>query len=222
DATIIDESGSEMQIAPLDDQFNSASLLNRFLTNLAGPFNNLVFGIIVYIISAFLIGGPLSSGNKLGEIQAHSPAANAQLQPGDQILQVETKKVTNWDQLAQAIAQRAGKATTLTIRKADNKVQKITVKPKTVKNGKDTIGQIGIMPQRNHQFGPTLKYGFTSAFNSMGIIVNALKRMVSGGFNINQLGGPVAIYSQTSQVAAMGYKQVIIFIAWLSINLGIM
>ena len=88
DATIIDETGTEMQIAPVDVQFNSASLLNRFLTNLAGPFNNLVFGIIVYIISAFLIGGPLSSGNKLGEIQPHSPAAQVNLQAGDQIMQV--------------------------------------------------------------------------------------------------------------------------------------
>lgn len=222
DATIVDETGTEMQIAPQDVQFNSASLLNRFLTNFAGPFNNLIFGIIVYIISAFLIGGPLSSGNKLGEIQPNSPAAAVHLQAGDQITRVGNQKVNNWEQLAQEIAKRPKKATPLTVQKANHKIVQVTVHPKSVKNGKEVIGQIGIMPQRDHRFGPTLKSGFVSAFSSMGIIFNALKQMVTGGFNINQLGGPVAIYSQTSQVAAMGYKQVIVFIAWLSINLGIM
>lgn len=222
DATIIDETGTEMQIAPVDVQFNSASLLNRFLTNLAGPFNNLVFGIIVYIISAFLIGGPLSSGNKLGEIQPHSPAAQVNLQAGDQIMQVNKQKIKNWDQLARAIAKNPNKSTKLVVKKQNRQVQQVTLHPRAVKSGKETIGQIGIMPARDHNFWPTLKSGVDSAFGSMGIIFNALKQMVSGGFNINQLGGPVAIYSETSQVAAMGYKQVIVFIAWLSINLGIM
>lgn len=222
DATIIDETGTEMQIAPIDVQFNSASLLNRFLTNLAGPFNNLVFGIIVYIISAFLIGGPVSSGNKLGEIQPNSPAAQVHLQPGDQIIQVNKQKIKNWEQLAQVIAKNPDKLTKLVVRKQDHQVQHVILRPKAVKNGEKTIGQIGITPARDHHFLPILKSGINSAFSSMEIIFNALKQMVSGGFNINQLGGPVAIYSETSQVASMGYKQVIVFIAWLSINLGIM
>jgi len=78
------------------------------------------------------------------------------------------------------------------------------------------------MQARNAAVGPTLKYGLQSGFQTVGLIFQALKQMVTGGFNLNQLGGPVAIYSETSQVAAMGFKQVVVFIAWLSINLGIM
>lgn len=37
DATIIESDGTEMRIAPLDVQFQSAKLSQRILTNFAGP-----------------------------------------------------------------------------------------------------------------------------------------------------------------------------------------
>ena len=53
------------------------------------------------------------------------------------------------------------------------------------------------------------------------MIFSALKQMVTGGFNINQLSGPVGIYSASSQVSKMGLAAVVSFTAILSINLGI-
>lgn len=222
DAVLIDQSNNAMQIAPLDVQFNSASLWHRFLTNLAGPLNNIIFGMLVYILCAFILGGAPSNAAKLGTIQAHSPAAQAQLKSGDQIVKVATKPVNNWSQLVQAISQRPKQTTQLTIKTPQKQIKHVTLKPRAVKEGKQTIGQIGIMQARDHRLGPTLKYGVQSAVGAVATIVNALKKMVTGGFNINQLGGPVAIYSETSQVAAMGWQQVLLFIGWLSINLGIM
>ncbi|UQS83494.1 RIP metalloprotease RseP [Bombilactobacillus thymidiniphilus] len=222
DAIIIDETGAPMQIAPIDVQFNSASLKNRLVTNLAGPFNNIVFGILVYIFSAFLLGGAPVSTSQLGTIQANSPAEHAHLQSGDQIVQVGHHKIDNWDQLVTEIQKRPNQKTNLVVKNTKGQSRSVVITPKSVAENKQKIGQIGITQARNHDFGATLQYGFQSAFAAVATIVNALKNMVTGGFNINQLGGPVAIYSETSQVAAMGWKQVVLFVAWLSINLGIM
>jgi regulator of sigma E protease len=41
------------------------------------------------------------------------------------------------------------------------------------------------------------------------------------GFSLNDLGGPVAIYSYTSQAAKYGVVSVINLLAFLSLNLGI-
>lgn len=222
DATIVDESNNEMQIAPLDVQFNSASLWHRFITNLAGPMNNLLFGIIVFIISSFLMGGPVNNNNRLGEVVPHSIAAKSGLKSGDEIVKVGNQKTNNWNQLAQTISTKPGKKIKVIYKDKNNKPHQTTVTPKVVKQNGKKIGQIGIMPARKSDFGSELKYGFDTAFGSMGLIFNALKNMVTNGFNLNQLGGPVAIYSQTSQVAAMGFKEVVFFVGWLSINLGIM
>ena len=77
DATLIDETHTAMQIAPIDVQFNSASLWNRFLTNAAGPFNNLVFGVLLYVVSAFMLCGAPVNLPQLGAIAPNSPAAQA-------------------------------------------------------------------------------------------------------------------------------------------------
>lgn len=222
DATLIDETNTAMQIAPIDVQFNSASLWNRFLTNAAGPFNNLVFGVLLYVVSAFMLGGAPINRPQLGAIAPNSPAAQAHLQPNDQILAINQHKIATWDQMARTITKYPGQEITLQIKTPHQKVKQVKLTPKKVTNGSQKVGQIGVMQARNAAVGPTLKYGLQSGFQTVGLIFQALKQMVTGGFNLNQLGGPVAIYSETSQVAAMGFKQVVVFIAWLSINLGIM
>lgn len=53
DATIVESDGTEVQIAPVDVQFQSASLINRMLTNFAGPFNNFILAIVAFALFAF-------------------------------------------------------------------------------------------------------------------------------------------------------------------------
>ena len=53
------------------------------------------------------------------------------------------------------------------------------------------------------------------------MVFHALGKMVSGGFNINQLSGPVGIYSMTSKVASQGIINIILFTSMLSMNIGI-
>lgn len=45
--------------------------------------------------------------------------------------------------------------------------------------------------------------------------------MVSGHFSLNDLGGPVAIFATTSTAASEGVLGVLSFLAFLSLNLGI-
>ena len=57
EATVIEEDGTEVQIAPIDVQFQSASLQKRMMTNFAGPMNNFILAIIAFTIMAFMQGG---------------------------------------------------------------------------------------------------------------------------------------------------------------------
>ena len=54
DATIIESDGTEVRIAPLDVQFQSAKLSQRILTNFAGPMNNFILGFILFTLAVFL------------------------------------------------------------------------------------------------------------------------------------------------------------------------
>ena len=57
DATIVEEDGTEVRIAPLDVQYQNASIWGRLMTNFAGPMNNFILSIVVYSLLAFMQGG---------------------------------------------------------------------------------------------------------------------------------------------------------------------
>ncbi|WP_125768598.1 RIP metalloprotease RseP [Companilactobacillus furfuricola] len=221
DATIVEEDGTEVQIAPRDVQLQSVSVWKRMITNFAGPFNNFVLAIVLSILAAFMMsGGVLTNTNQLGEIQHNSVAQKAGLKQNDTITAVNGKKTDNWTELITAIQARPNKKTTLTVKSKDT-TKKVTVVPKSVKSGGETYGMIGVAAQLDNSVAAKLKYGFTSSFQTTQAIFTQLGKMLTGGFNINQLAGPVGIYSMTSQASHLGIVYVIQFMAMLSLNLGI-
>src|SRR5699024_9882604 len=57
DAMIIEEDGTQLRIAPRDVQFQSAKLHHRMMTNFAGPMNNFLLTILLFILLVFVRGG---------------------------------------------------------------------------------------------------------------------------------------------------------------------
>ncbi|MCH4008081.1 RIP metalloprotease RseP [Companilactobacillus sp.] len=221
DATIVEEDGTEVQIAPRDVQLQSVSVWKRMITNFAGPFNNFVLAIVCSTIAAFMMsGGVLTNTNQIGPVMHDSVAQKAGLKENDTITKVQGKKTTNWTELISAIQARPDKKTTLTV-KSGNKTKDVVVVPKSATSNGQKYGMIGVAAQRDNSVGAKLKYGFTSSFQTTEAIFGQLGKMLTGGFNINQLAGPVGIYSMTSEASSLGIVYVIQFMAMLSLNLGI-
>ncbi|TGD24126.1 RIP metalloprotease RseP [Companilactobacillus suantsaicola] len=218
DATIVEEDGTEVQIAPRDVQLQSVSVWKRMITNFAGPFNNFVLAVVAAILAAFMMNGVAT--NQLGHIEKNSVAQAAGLQVNDTILSVNGKKTGSWTALSTNIQNNPGKKTTLQV-KSGEKTRTVTLTPKTVKSQGQKYGLIGIMPKRDSSVIAKIKYGFSYSWGTTVMVFQALGKMVSGGFNINQLSGPVGIYSMTSQVASQGLINIILFTSMLSMNLGI-
>lgn len=222
DATIIESDGTEVQIAPVDVQFQSAKLWQRMLTNFAGPMNNFILAIITFAILAFMQGGVTSVTTKVQSTTANSVARQAGIKTGDEIIAVNGKKNTSAQSISLLIQDSPNKRVNLTV-KQGTQTRKLTVKPaaKTVSGNK--IGQIGVRwaTTTDTSLGAKLAYGFTGSWNITKQIFQVLGRMVTHGFSLNDLGGPVAIFATTSQAAKSGLRQVIYLLAVLSINLGI-
>lgn len=225
DAMIIEEDGTEIQVAPLDVQYQSVSIPKRMLTNFAGPFNNFILAIIAFGLVACLQGGvqiPTNS-NAVGTVLKDSVAAKAGIRSGDQIIAVENHRISNWQDLVQGLSDRGGKKTILEIRRNHQK-QKVTLTPKTVTQNGQKTGQIGITAKvkTEHSIGSILTFGFAQTWNVIVLVFSALGKMITHGFSLNDLGGPVAMYSMTAQAAHHGVITVINLMAFLSVNLGIM
>lgn len=222
DATVVEPDGTPVQVAPRDVQYQSVSVWKRMLTNVAGPFNNVLLAIAAFMLVAFLRGGAPQVTNAVGRVEPHSVAQKAGLRANDQILRVAGHKTTNWTELTRAIEQRGGQKTTFTVQR-NHRVWRVTLTPKVVKQNGKRLGQIGIMGKvvLNHHFFAMVGYGFTQTWMMTKALFGALCTMITHGFHLNDLGGPVAMFSYTEHAAKQGLISIVSLTAFLSINLAI-
>ena len=224
DAVIVQEDGTIHQIAPAHRQIQNASLLNRVLTNFGGPLNNFLLAIVAFAIFAFLQGGVPSAEPILGEIQEESPAAVAGLEKGDQILTIEDDVIKTWNEMVLTVQEHPEEALTFEVKKSDGQVveQEITPALHQTEDGTE-YGLIGVEVLMNDSFKDIIVFGFTETWAYMKVIVISISMLVTGRLSLDNLGGPIAIFSMTSEVTRMaGILGIINFIGFLSVNLGLM
>ena len=221
-ATIIESDGTEVVVAPIERQFNSASLWNRIKTNAAGPMNNFILSIIIFIIVGFMQGGVPSNDPVVGQVSDQSAAHEAGLQTSDKIISIDGVDIHSWDEMTSIVRSSADKTLSMTIQR-NGDTKNISITPKSVEgqNG-SKIGQLGVSRTLDNSILSILGYGFTQTITVVVMVLSALGSIFTKGFNLNQLGGPVAIYSLTSQVAKNGLIDLLSFMGMISANLGVM
>lgn len=220
DATLIESDGTKIRIAPRDVQFQSAKLSRRMLTNFAGPMNNFILTFILCAILIVLQGGVGDpSTSKLGSILPDSPAQAAGLKQGDRILSLDGKKVADWNDLVSVIQAHPKEKLTVTYERKGKKYQ-TTLTPDAVDSGTQKVGQIGVNMAQKSGIGVAIIGAFQLSVDMATQIFKALGSMIVHP-DIDKLGGPVAIYQQSSIVASQGLKTILYFMALISINIGI-
>lgn len=220
DATIIEADGTEIRIAPRDVQFQSAKLWQRMLTNFAGPMNNFILAIFLFIVLAFMQGGiQVTNTNQIGAVLPDGAAEVAGLKENDHILSINDKKITSWTDLTSQITANPGKKLNFEVQR-DGKVQDIEVTPKSVESNGQKVGQLGIQAPMKTGFIDKIVGGTKQAFSSSLEIFKALGSLFTG-FSLNKLGGPVMMFQLSSEAASQGMMTVIGLMAMLSMNLGI-
>ena len=217
DATIIEQNGTELLIAPRDTQFQEVSVGKKLATNFAGPFMNILLGFIVFII--WSLAAPGAPTTTVGSTIANQPAQVAGIKANDQIIAINDKKISNFNQIASELAKSKGKTVEVTV-KRENKVKDFSVKPKARKIDGQRIYQLGFYGKPDNSLGAKLKRGWDTSISTTGLIFNAVGNLFRH-FSLNKLSGPVGIYSQTVQVSNMGFTYLLAFLAMISINLGI-
>ncbi|MGQ7366570.1 RIP metalloprotease RseP [Streptococcus suis] len=220
DATIVEEDGTEVRIAPLDVQYQNATVWGKLITNFAGPMNNFILGIFVFIMLIFAQGGVADPTSNAVSITDGGALQAVGLVTGDKILSVNGQATDTYTEIATIISQTASEASTAPsfdlVVEHEGTEKSLTVTAEKV----DDSYRIGISPILKTGFLDKIIGGFQQAGATAVIVVTALKNLIAN-FDVKQLGGPVAIYSVSNQAAANGWFSVFNLMAMLSINIGI-
>jgi len=225
--------GMEEQIAPLERMFSSHSWGKKFWTLFAGPLMNFFLAAVIFIGLAFYTGVPVNNDDaKLGVVADNSPAQTAGLKVGDTITEVNGQSISTWTGFVEKIKESNGQELTLKVNR-DGSIQEVKVTPKEEvtknKKGEDVktykVG-IGKYQETKKGFVDSIKYGLQETLHYGTLIftaiINLFVSLFTGGFSLNQLGGPVAIYEMSSSAAKSGLVTTLQWTGILSVNLGLM
>ena len=219
DATVVEADGTEVRIAPLDVQYQNATIWGKLITNFAGPMNNFILGVVVFWILIFMQGGVRDVDTNQFHIMPQGALAKVGVPETAQITKIGSHEVSNWESLIQAVeAETKDKtAPTLDVTISENGSDKqVTVSPE------ESQGRylLGVQPGIKSDFVSMFVGGFTTAADSALRILSALKNLIFQP-DLNKLGGPVAIFKASSDAAKNGIENVLYFLAMISINIGI-
>ena len=219
DATVVEADGTEVRIAPLDVQYQNATIWGKLITNFAGPMNNFILGVVVFWILIFMQGGVRDVDTNQFHILPQGALAKVGVPETAQITKIGSHEVSNWESLIQAVESETKDKTapTLDVTIFENGSDKqVTVTPE------ESQGRylLGVQPGIKSDFVSMFVGGFTTAADSALRILSALKNLIFQP-DLNKLGGPVAIFKASSDAAKNGIENVLYFLAIISINIGI-
>ena len=219
DATVVEADGTEVRIAPLDVQYQNATIWGKLITNFAGPMNNFILGVVVFWILIFMQGGVRDVETNQFHVMPQGALAKVGVPETAQISKIGSHEISNWESLIQAVeAETKDKtAPTLDVIISENGSEKqVSVSPE------ESEGRylLGVQPGIKSDLLSMFAGGFTTATNSALSILSALKNLIFHP-DLNKLGGPVAIFKASSDAAKNGIENVLYLLAIISINLGI-
>ena len=219
DATVVEADGTEVRIAPLDVQYQNATIWGKLITNFAGPMNNFILGVVVFWILIFMQGGVKDVDTNQFHVMPQGALAKVGVPETAQITKIGSHEISNWESLIQAVESETKDKTapTLDVTISENGSDKqVTVTPE------ESQGRylLGVQPGIKSDFVSMFVGGFTTAADSALRILSALKNLIFQP-DLNKLGGPVAIFKASSDAAKNGIENVLYFLAMISINIGI-
>ncbi|HFU0979366.1 TPA: RIP metalloprotease RseP [Streptococcus pneumoniae] len=219
DATVVEADGTEVRIAPLDVQYQNATIWGKLITNFAGPMNNFILGVVVFWVLIFMQGGVRDVDTNQFHIMPQGALAKVGVPETAQITKIGSHEVSNWESLIQAVETETKDKTAPTLdvtisEKGSDK--QVTVTPE------DSQGRylLGVQPGVKSDFLSMFVGSFTTAADSALRILSALKNLIFQP-DLNKLGGPVAIFKASSDAAKNGIENILYFLAMISINIGI-
>ncbi len=212
----------------------------------AGTTETLVFefsgepGMIEVPISAFEIEKRVAVFDALvqlrqpivGQVLPGTPAAAVGLNSLDRVVKVGVDTVPTWDAMVGMIEGRGGEEITIAVAR-NGELLSFDITPETAEvsvPGSDEtreVGRIGIGMWTDSErvtYGPiaSIGVGFRATANNIGLVLFSLKGLFSGAVSPRELGGPITIGRLSGQAAAIGPESLLLFMAFLSVNLAVL
>ncbi len=197
----------------------------------AGVVMNFLLAVVCFSIGYTFSGFPKETPNvKIVEMVENAPAAQAGIQVGDIVREVNGQKIAANNEFVETVGKYKGEDVTLTIER-DGQMQEVHVTPRVDPPAHE--GALGVVISATEITWPPVwqrpflgvYYGFKDAIFWGKIVIAGFVKIftdLAGGTVPKDIAGPVGIYALTTQATSFGILSLINFMGILSVNLAIL
>ncbi len=170
---------------------------------------------------------PSAPAAKVGQVVENSPAEQAGLVVGDEIVAIDGVAVDDWVDMATQVSAQPDKALMFTILRGQRQLD-IVLTPELVTIDGKQYGRIGLY--RPSLENMTLQFGVPEAiwqsinynWYSTVITLRSLGRMLTARMSSENLSGPITIARLAGHTVKSGYSDFLKFMAIISVSLGLL
>jgi regulator of sigma E protease len=194
--------------------FSNKKAWQKAVILVAGPAMNFLLALILMIILTYQMGVATTT---LDVIIEGSPAQQAGLMQGDELVSVNGNAIEEWTDLTEYINASDTDTQTIVVRREG---QEVTLTCETYEEGGRRM--IGVQPAFEKDLAGAFVQGPKATWNLTRDMYGVLKQLFTGQVSTKELSGPVGIVYIVNQTVKTGLLNMIYLMALISLNLGIM
>lgn len=200
-----------------NDSFYGVKPYKRIIIAFAGPFINLVFGYIAFVIIA-LIGYTYYSAGTVVQMSdeiyenTYSAAHAAGMQTGDEIIAINGKPMNDFSELANFIILRPDEDLTITFKRNEETKEIVVHTVLDKETGRGLLGIVSDPDSRlereypSHSFFPALIEGAKQTHNLLISTLKSLRLLFKGIDLTNAVSGPIKISSMLGETVQQSFS----------------
>ena len=211
--------------------FSAKKLWQRAAVVAAGPGVNFLFAFVVFAGVAGYFGQVVpSDAPRVRALLDGAPAQAAGIRAGDTVVSIDGTAVSHWDQLYEAVRSSEGRTLSVVVLSDTGEQRTVALTPEQ-RDDRDYLGEvigkryvIGIERDFDHQrLGAVaaVAAGGRTTWRWTATIFETLWRLFQGRISPRDLGGPIMIAQEASHRAKTGMEPLLMFLALISVNLGV-
>lgn len=209
--------------------FSNQSPFVKILIVFAGPLFNFIFAFLVFWLINTV--GYKTISTKVGDIKEGYPAFLAGIRKGDIITKIDGVVVKTWEDVSKEIKSKGDREIIVEIFR-HNEIKLFKIKP-VIEKTKNIFGEeikvpvLGIISSDelikvSHPVYVSFLRSLNQVYELTKMTLLTIIKLIQRAIPISSLGGPIMITKLAGETAKTGATSLILFMALLSVNLGIL
>ncbi len=192
----------------------------KLIVLFAGSFMNLLSGILAMFFFLLLTGNVGTS--VIYDFRSDS-TSHRWLQPGDEIISIEGKKMVDYTDIANTIMLDGVNPLDIIVLRDEEEIELRDVEFRVTEEEGVSIAVLDFrFLGEKPSLSVLVRQTFTQSISTVKMIYKTLADLISGRFGMEGVSGPVGTVSVISEAASYGFSSVLYLFTFISLNLGVM